>query len=52
MFHSVTTYLAQGQEWGNWGSEIKEQLKKTGEKSRECAHGHKRNSLTIDREQW
>lgn len=34
------------------GNEIKEQLKKTGEKSRECAQGHKRDSLTIDREQW
>lgn len=34
------------------GFEIKEQLKKTGEKSRECAQTHKRDSLTIDREQW
>lgn len=34
------------------GGEIKEQLKKTGEKRRECAQGHKRDSLTIDREQW
>lgn len=34
------------------GFEIKGQLKKTEEKSRECAQTHKRDSLTIDREQW
>lgn len=48
---SVTEFLARGQE-GEGGNEIKEQLKKAGEKSRECARGHKRDSLSIDREQW
>lgn len=56
---TATKFLAQGQGvcvlvcvMTVGGFKIKEQLKKTGEKSRECAQTHKRDSLTIDRVQW